>query len=250
MNKFKSVKNLVFAVIFAVFAVLALSACADDKTVESISVFENSVPSVYEVDESFPKDAKITVSYKSGKTENVAINFAEHVKGFDATLSGKRVMTVSYGGKSLELEYTVKGNVNTEARVSAEITRDEAEPNFIKIVLKLSGLDTSAQQLYAIRIVTAYEFDKFGFVSAVAARENLSLQTHETQGSVAAIVYGGNAANAITSDGVIVELKFEKKTDAASFEFGFSGGYAGYDEIDASDGEEMLFLPSFKIESV
>lgn len=249
MKKFSVMKKWLFVVIFAIFSVAVLSACADDKTVEGISVFENSVPTVYEVDGTFPNDAKITVKYKSGKTETVAIVFAEHVSGFDTSLSGKRTMTVSYGGKSVDVEYNVNGNVNTKIRLTAEITADN-ERNLLKIALKLSGLDTLSQQLYAIRIVTAYEPDKFRFVSAETSRENLSIEKSETQGSVSVIVYGKNTESAISSDGVIAELGFSKETVSETFGFKFSGGYAGYDEIDASDGEQMLFLPSFGLESI
>lgn len=247
MKKSTLAKKWLFAVISAVFLLFVLSACADDKTVEEISVFENSVPTVYEVDQTFPNDAKITVKYKSGKSENVSVNFAENVSGFDTSLSGKRTMTVSYGGKTLDAEYTVKGNVNTKIRVTAEICGDAERPDTLKIALKLSGLDTSAQPLYAIRIVTAYESDKFGFVSANAAGENLSLEKSEKQSSVSVVVYGKNADNAISEDGIIAELVFSKKSAVGTFGFKFSGGYAGYDEIDASDGEKILFLPSFKL---
>ncbi len=233
-------KKAILAIILILCAVVALSGCT---TVTEIALVENGVKTEYSVDEEFPREARISVKYKNGKTETVNIR-ASDVEGFDTGISGTRTMTVNYGGKSLPVEYNVKGRVNTRARVKADV---DVGDGVLKITLSLSGLDTSGAPLYAIKIKTAYSADKLEYVGAVAAADGWTVETVATAGSVSALFYNADAENPINADCKFAEITFGTLSQADGTEFYFSGGSAGYEEIDVSDGEGIWYMPAFGI---
>lgn len=225
---------------FILFAAVALCSCT---AVENIELIGNGIKTEYSVDEKFQRDAKISVKYKSGKTETVNID-AECVEGFDTAISGTRVMTVNYGGKSLSVEYNVKGRVNTRARVTADADFSE---DVVKATLTLSGLDTSGASLYAIKIKTAYSAANLELVSVKSTVDGWTAETDYTAGAVSALFYDPNAETPISADGAFAEITFKKVSAFDETEIYFSGGSADYEEIDASDGEELWFMPAFGI---
>lgn len=222
------------------FVAAVLCACT---AVEEIALIENGVKTEYSVDEEFPKDAKISVKYQGGRTETVNIG-GGNVSGFDTSTSGTRTMTVNYGGKSLAVEYNVKGRVNTGARVTAEADFSE---DSVKVTLRLSGLDTFGVSLYAIKIKTTYSADKLGDAVVRTTVDGWTVETVESAGTVSALFYDPNAEIPISADGAFAEITFGRVTSSDGTEIYFSGGSAGYDEIDASDGEELWFMPAFGI---
>ena len=233
-------KKIALTIILLLLVTVTLYGCT---AVTEIALSENGVRTEYSVDEEFPRDARISVKYKNGRTETVILR-RENVSGFDTSTSGTRTMTLNFGGKSLSVEYNVKGQVNTLARVLAyaDVTED-----VVKITLKLSGLDTLGAPLYAIRIKTAYSADKLELVETKAAKDGWTCETAESFGSVSALFYDRNADSPITEDGTFAEITLRKISRFTETEFYFSGGSAGYDEIEISGGEDIRYMPAFGI---
>lgn len=235
-------KKAVSALITIVLAAFFLTACGAHE-VEEISVYENSVKTVYAVDEGFPKGAKLAVKYKNGKTETVSIDFSNGVSGFDTSTSGVKTMTIGYGGKSVDVEYTVAGRVNVKARVDA---RAKFLSDGVRIILSLGGLDTLGSPLYAIRITVGFEAEKLGDVSARALADGWTRNAVNNEGSVSFLFYDETSENPISSEGAFAEIDLKWVAEpASSAEFTFSGGTDKTAEIEASDGEELWFLPAF-----
>lgn len=233
-------KKAVLAIILILCAVLALSGCT---AVTEIELIENGIKTEYSVDDEFPRDAVLSVKYKNGKTETVNIEVA-NVDGFDTSLSGTRTMTVNYGGKSLPVEYNVKGRVNTRARVKADA---DFEEEVVKVTLSISGLDTLGASLYAIKIKTTYEADKLELIAVNVTADGWICDTVGATGSVSALFYNTDAENPISADCAFAEITFRKVAQLNETEIYFSGGSAGYDEIDVSDGEDIWYMPAFGI---
>lgn len=233
-------KKGILAIILVLLTVFALGSCT---TVTEIALVENGIKTEYSVDEEFPREAFISVKYKNGKTETVNIKVSD-VDGFDTTISGTRTMTVNYGGKTLPVEYNVKGRVNTLARVKADANFEE---EVFKVTLSISGLDTLRASLYAIKIKTTYEADRLELVAVNATADGWTCDTVGATGSVSALFYNPNAESPIIADCAFAEITFGKISQFSETEIYFSGGSAGYEEIDVSDGEEIWFMPAFGI---
>ncbi|MFA6867015.1 MAG: bacterial Ig-like domain-containing protein, partial [Clostridia bacterium] len=120
----KSKKLLVFLILILVMVLgLTLVACKDtvvpDKQITSISV--TGVPSDIALNQNLDlSQAQIVVYYDNDTSENITLTESQ-ISGFDATILGKQTITITYNGKTYDVEINVIAPIEIKVNESISV---------------------------------------------------------------------------------------------------------------------------------
>lgn len=118
----------IFAASLLISVCFCLFACKKAHEVVSIDT-ESGFRSLYYLDDEMTL-GNIIVKYSDGKSEKMPCT-ADMVTDFDASTTGDKVMTISYGGKSIEFEYKVEylRSIETSNRLVLKAERKSGNTN-------------------------------------------------------------------------------------------------------------------------
>ncbi len=134
MNKTKTFKNTVLAILLSVLTVFTV-ACGEPQksapskqpkvTTDSIQMYTFPQKTVYTVGEVFEiAGASVTIKYSDGSTENVDVT-ADMVSGYDGTTAGPQYITVAYKKDGV----THKTAFRIDVKEKPPVTPDPIVPN-------------------------------------------------------------------------------------------------------------------------
>ena len=110
-------------------ASLCLSACNnEDARLISIQVTKGSIKNTYTVGDKVDlSDARLTLTYSDGKTQEVEINESMLSGEINTKTEGSRTLIITYSGQSCKFSYTVIAGAVQSHIVSASLTGVKTE---------------------------------------------------------------------------------------------------------------------------
>ncbi len=224
-------KRNLYIIIVLMLVVLLLTACnggRDGKRVQRIEVVTGSFKIDYAIDEQLDlTKAYINVLYWDGDKERKQVT-PDMVYGFDSRLSkSEGQLTISYGGATANLFYTVGKNqsiVNTYARL---LMRKEGND----LILSLHNLEEYDEGIYAVTFLFIGPEDII--IQSLALGEGCVLKS-ETKAEGIKFLWYNSQAEPLTMDADIAKIKLKKSSDSD----------IQIKNIDISDGLEVIRLPS------
>lgn len=218
----------IFIILLAV--ALLLSSCngeGEGKKVQRIEVVSGSFKIGYAIDEQLDySNAFINVLYWDGTREQKQVT-ADMVSGFDSGLTNSEgQLTISYGGVSVNLFYTVGKNESMVLTYSRLLMRKEGK----YLIISLINLEEHSSGIYAVTFSLSQPkenmYKSFTALGGTIAREDIVDGTK--------ILWYNNKAEPLKKDADIVKIELSNA----------DGESVQVKNIDICDGEEVIRLPS------
>lgn len=207
----KKVVLFIIAIAVVTVSCFGLVGCKNNKaeTVVSAVIVEGSVKDTFDVDEDFCYDsAKLNVAFGDGSVKEIAVD-SGMVTGFDTSTTGRKTLTITYGGIAVYAEYevvylnypsreivtTARLNVNQSVYptgIGREIVLSGGEENGFRAVLFTvkGNVDLCDGSLNTLDISTTFAVTSY-FVDAKTIKFIFASKTGFADGSIAVINFAG-----------------------------------------------------------
>lgn len=134
----------------------------NNKTLQSISITQNPTKTVYTEGEVFSKTGMIVTAYYSGGSSEVITNYTFSPEG--ALSASNTSVTVSYGGKTVQVHITVNpvDNNNNNSNYSTDYFSNDFDPSLCSFYDKFDG-NTLDEAKWAYQNGNGYEYGLWGW---------------------------------------------------------------------------------------